>query len=342
MEAIGRLLRTPPRPRSYDGIDAFLEALSMVDTADAMPESTPIAVRTLARAIRTGPLADRLGFAFVAGYHAALSCLVTMSGSKRRMPARASFAVTESGGTHPRAILTRLTPDPRRDEMLLLDGEKTFATLGSVADVLLVAATEGTGPDGRPKIRVVRVGARASGVTIEPREGTPFAPEVPHARVKLEGVAVSPSDVLPGDGYARYVKPFRTIEDIHVLAATLAWLSTVARANDLPHAIDEFVVAQLHALASIAAAPEGAPHAHLALAGVFAQVRAFFDAHRDALAALPAQVGERLVRDVPLLDVAEKARQARTDAAWNAIASARPSMAPPGGTVPPTVIPPSS
>ncbi len=340
MEAIGRLLRTPPRARSFEGIEPFLEALADADTADAMPESTPIPVRTLARAIRLGPVADRLGFAFVAGYHAALVCLAAQSGSKRVMPVRASLAVTETGGLHPRAITTKLSPDPKREDMLRLDGEKTFATLGTVADVLLVAATEGTGDDGRPKLRLVRVGARASGVTIEPRDPTPFAPEVPHARVKLENVAVSPLDVLPGDGYAKYIKPFRTLEDMHVLAATLAWLASVAKTHDLPKTLQEAVVAQLHALASIAAAPEGSAHAHVALAGVFANVRSMLVVYGSELRGVPEPFGERLTRDLPLLEVAETARAARTAAAWQAIANARPSVAPPAN--PPTTPPPAS
>jgi alkylation response protein AidB-like acyl-CoA dehydrogenase len=245
------------------------------------------------------------------------------------MPLRASLAVTEQGGNHPRAIATRLSPDPRRPDMLRLDGEKTFATMGPVADVFLIAATEGPGDDGRPRIRLVRVGARASGVTVEAREPLPFAPEIPHARVKLEGVSVSSLDVLPGDGYARYLQPFRTHEDVHVLAATLSWLLVLARTQQLAPALADVLVGHLHALASVAAAPEGAAHAHIGLAGVFASVRKTLVQHHQALAEVP-EIGERFVRDLPLLDVAEGARTARTAAAWQAVASvsAKGSVAP--------------
>jgi hypothetical protein len=43
-----------------------------------------------------------------------------------------------------------------------------------------------------------------------------------------------PEDLLPGDGYDRYLKPFRSIEDIHIQAATLAWVLREARARRWP------------------------------------------------------------------------------------------------------------
>ena len=39
-----------------------------------------------------------------------------------------------------------------------------------------------------------------------------FVPEISHAEVELDRVKVSDADVLPGDGYDDYLKPFRTIE----------------------------------------------------------------------------------------------------------------------------------
>ena len=48
--------------------------------------------------------------------------------------------------------------------------------------------------------------------------------EIPHAEVGLDRVRVEASAVLPGDGYADYVKPFRTIEDAHVHCALLGYL----------------------------------------------------------------------------------------------------------------------
>ena len=88
---------------------------------------------TVDRAAAGGFVADRIGFAFLAGYRAALPKLdPTLF--------RASLCASESGGAHPRAIKTRLRP---RDGAFVLDGEKTFATLASAADTLLVVASRG-------------------------------------------------------------------------------------------------------------------------------------------------------------------------------------------------------
>lgn len=57
----------------------------------------------------------------------------------------------------------------------------------------------------------------------------PFIPELPHAQVELDGVLVHDADILPGDGYDDYLKPFRTIEVIYVHTALAGHLIGVAR-----------------------------------------------------------------------------------------------------------------
>jgi hypothetical protein len=77
------------------------------------------------------------------------------------------------------------------------------------------------------------------GVAIGSRKPLPFAPELPHGTVTLRSVLVrdtsltslspSTSVVLSGDGYVRWLRPFRTIEDIHVQAAFVAYVIRSAR-----------------------------------------------------------------------------------------------------------------
>lgn len=319
MEAIARLLRAPLPQSTYPSLDAFVD--DFVSLEDTEPEKAPAATRSFARAVLGGARADRLGFAFVAGYRAAIACLGEGADLSRPLPARVCLAVTEAGGGHPRAMTTKLAAIPGNDDRLRLDGEKTFATLASASDVLLVLAREGEDEAGRPRLRLVRVGARATGVTITKQPETPFAPEVPHARVTFEGVTVSVDDVLAGDGYARYLKPFRTLEDEHVLAAALAHLVRLARAHALPPAFTETCVLLLHAVAALGAEPSDAPHVHVGLAGAFTAVRQLLAAYQTSLTALPDGVGARLVRDLPLLDVASTVRAKRTEAAWKALSS---------------------
>src|SRR5690606_32031283 len=103
-----------------------------------------------------------------------------------------------------------------------LHGAKTFVTMGDRAEELYVLARRGVSSEGRAELVMLRLDRAASGVVIEPLPPAPFVPEIPHAKVRFEGARAF--EVLPGDGWNDYVRPFRTIEDVHVHAAFLAWL----------------------------------------------------------------------------------------------------------------------
>jgi hypothetical protein len=138
--------------------------------------------------------------------------------------------------------------------------------------------------------------------------------------VQFERVAIDARDVLAGDGYARYVKPFRTLEDLHVHAAILAYLLREARRLEWPRAWVERTFAALHGLAAIAQLDASSPATHIALAGALATGAALVEEagpHWEAAAVDPA--AERWQRDRALLSVAEKARLQRLARAWDSI-----------------------
>lgn len=253
------------------------------------------------RAVIGGFSSDRLGFAFAAGYRAALQRLVPALGSRR-----ACLCATEEGGGHPRAIATTLAGGVVR-------GVKTFATLATHADDLLVVVSVGQ-RDGRNALRVARIPRTRAGVVIEEKPPWPVAPEVPHSIVRFEDVAVGDDDVLEGDGYERYLKPFRTIEDAHVMAATAGYLFSVGRAADWERASLEALAASIASLRTIAALDPSQRGTHVALAGTIAAVERTIAALDFGKAS--KETRERWERDSPLLHVAGKARAARRDAAW--------------------------
>jgi hypothetical protein len=88
---------------------------------------------------------------------------------------------------------------------------------------------------------------------------TRFVPEVPHARLAFDGVAVAHEDVLPGDGYERYIKPFRSVEDIHVTAAVLAYLLAEAGRRGWPASWRERALIALLGLRGARRARSGGP-----------------------------------------------------------------------------------
>ena len=254
--------------------------------------------------------ADRLGFAFAAGYHAALRTLIAELPDEELV----AFCATEQGGARPRAIATRLELGEGGSGRL--SGKKRFSTFGTRATELLVVASIGTDASGKNSLRVVRVAARAPGVTITPLPELPFSPEIPHAEITLEAVEVAPGAVLPGDGYDRYLKPFRTVEDLHVHAVLLAYLIGVGRRSAWPRETLERTAAELVAARALALESPSAPEVHVALAGLVESGRALLRDSEPLWASVNSAERERWTRDRPLFEVAGSVRAARRDRAW--------------------------
>jgi len=263
---------------------------------------------TADRALIGGVLADRLGFAFASGYQEALRALVKHDGI-------ATLCVTEARGNSPKDIDTTLAPSGAG---FIVTGNKKWATAAPLASSLLVCAKTGVDAQGRNMLRMVRVPTSAPGVTLTPN-AAPFVPEIPHAEVTLDNVAVPADAVLPGDGYTDYVKPFRTIEDAHVQAALVGYLIGVARRNQFARELIEQLVASALVVRAIALADATSAAVHVALAGAFNQVTQLVAEIERAWGAAGGDEWTRWQRDRPLLRVASAARAARRESAWAAI-----------------------
>ena len=264
-----------------------------------------------------GFLSNRVGTAFAAGYVAALEALAPTGDALHR----AAFAVTEDGGGHPRAIRTTLAIE---GDVARLDGTKSFVTLSGEVPELLVAASIGVDEAGKNRLRLVRVPLEAPGVTLTAGATLPFAPEIPHGRVTLENVRVPASNVLSGDGYSRYVKPFRTIEDLHVTGALVGHVVRVARRFALPRELVLDALAIVGAASSLADGAPLAPATHLALAGVLRATDRLLTSLDASLGSVDEGVRARFLRDAPLRNVAGKARAARLESAWSTVGLGSP------------------
>lgn len=256
---------------------------------------------TLRRAVRAGLSADRLGPAFLGGYRAAIDALVPGLGGE------ASLAVTEEGPVHPARITTTFDGSA-------VHGAKRFVTGVPGATRLVVLATEGMVGDRQQLVAVV-VDADGPGIAMARTEPTPFVPEVPHAAVTFTGAPAL--RVVPGDGWADVVRPFRTVEDLHVLGAIHGFLLAAAGRAGFGEAAVCALGASLASVVTLAACDPSAPGVHTALAGVLEG----FTATARALSwerAEPAEVA-CWKRDLPLLGVATRAREARLRAAFAAL-----------------------
>jgi alkylation response protein AidB-like acyl-CoA dehydrogenase len=272
---------------------------------------------TIEQAIVGGFVADRVGWAFASGYQAALHALFPGAPTGRLC----AFCVTEADGNSPKAIRSSLG---KVGNDWLLNGAKRWTTLGPDGSLFFVAARdEAASTDERPAIRLVKVASGAPGLKIESMPATRFVPEVPHARLQFENLKLKESEILPGDGYDAYVKPFRTVEDIHVQAAILAYLMREAQRLSWPESWIERLSALLAALSTLSNMPAAQAETHIGLAGAL-QISAGLIAEADAFwqesAADPAALRWR--RDRELLQVAGKARELRTQRAWEKLRQA--------------------
>jgi len=305
--ALSFMVTGPPdgSPVSFDALSSwwrcFLDA--------ARPFQTPIA-----RALIGGRVADRVGYAFTAGYVSAIRRLVPTLGAEEM----AALCVSEEGGAHPRAITAALVEDETKtdDRAFQLSGEKSFVTNADLAEIMVVAASAGRTPQGKNDIRVVLVGRDAPGVTIIPRDPLPFVPEVAHGRVRFDDVQVPREAVLPGDGYNTYVKPFRTIEDIHVFGGVLGYLSHVAVRYHWPRDAVEEMLSLIASVWSVAGANADSPAVHVALGGLFRRVLTFLDGCEAYWKETDEETARRWNRDRPLMNIAGEARLMRLEAAW--------------------------
>ena len=262
------------------------------------------------QAIVGGFVADRVCWAFASGYQAALRALFPDLPADRIC----ALCVTEEGGNSPKAIRSTLR---RSGAGLVLDGSKRWATLGPEGALFLVAAREAESQGPRPSLKVARVASNLAGITLESMPPTRFAPEVPHARLNFQKVSVPDAALLPGDGYDLYVKPFRTVEDIHVQAAVLSYLMREGQRLSWPQTWLERLSALLAALGKLSDMPSAHAETHIALAGALAIAAGLIEETEpfwQASATDPAALRWR--RDRELLNVAGGIRAQRTKRAW--------------------------
>jgi len=280
----------PPEPWPHEGVAGW------------WARATPFALELSPAdaALRLGAHADRMAYAFAAGYLGALSALVP----DRERTKVAALCATESGGVHPRAIETTFDGDR-------VTGEKSFVTFAAEAEELLVLAREGE-LDGRPALALVRVLAAGEGVEVTTLPPTPFIPEIAHGAVRFDSAR---GQRVPGDGWADHVRPFRTVEDLHVHLAFIGWLIASARRWGAPEATIEAGLAQALSLRALCDEDPNAKSTHVALAGAIDAVRALVDRFDWSVAPEPDRA--RFERDRGLLGVASKARALRRERAWD-------------------------
>lgn len=255
-------------------------------------------------------------FAFASAYQSAMESMFRLDGK-----AIAALCHTEKGVKKPREMQTTLTCHKGKT---VLNGSKSFVSGGTDAEVLFISAVdlrETTNAE-QAHVRIVKLDAKRTGINAKALPTLPFVPELSHAALALNQVTLSDEDIVDGDGYKDMIKPFRSEEDIHILAALTAQRLRVA----LDQKQTDIAVRLLSLVSSIKGletADRSAPSCHLQLAGVKASFEDIVALQEPLITqSMPAfQAAWR--RDKALLSIAEKAQSIRTQHAWDYFLSDR-------------------
>ena len=243
------------------------------------------------------------GLAFLVGYQAALRMLWPSAPLSL-----GALCATEQRSLRPADMHTRLTD-------LRLSGAKDFVTAGDAADWLLIAArSEEAGATPRLSLAVVYPGE--PGVTVETLPALPLMPDISHGRLHLDGALC---ELLAGDGWDAYVKPFRTLEDVYVLSAMTAWLYGVGQDSDWPQTLQLRLLALLAGCAEMSRQPPNNPAGHVLLGGLFAQFDALKTELDQALSEGDPQWAQMWQRDQAVMKLASGARAKRLAKAFAVI-----------------------
>ncbi|EJM19663.1 acyl-CoA dehydrogenase [Pseudomonas sp. GM18] len=278
---LNRSDRLPADPDLGEGFATLLHRLGTV---------TPFEL-----AVAGGRLMATPGLAFLVGYQAALRMLWPSAPLSL-----GALCATEQRSLRVADMQTRL-----RD--LRLNGRKDFVTAGDAADWLLVAArSEEPGSDPRLSLAVVYPGE--PGVRLEKLAPMPLMPDIGHGRLFLDNALC---ELLAGDGWDAYVKPFRTLEDIYVLSAMTAWLFGIGQDNDWPHTLQLRLLALLAGCAEVSRQAPNNPAGHVLLGGLFAQFDGLKAEVNQAMTDGPPQWAAMWQRDQAVMDLAAGARGKR-------------------------------
>ena len=278
---LNRRDRLPANPDLAEGFATLLQQLGTV---------TPFELAVLGGRLMATP-----GLAFLMGYQAALRMLWPSAPLSL-----GALCATEQRSLRPADMQTRLSG-------LRLSGRKDFVTAGDAADWLLVAARcEEPGAD--PRLSLAVIYRDEPGVRVEKLAPIPLMPDISHGRLFLDNALC---ELLAGDGWDAYVKPFRTLEDIYVLSAMTAWLYGVGQDCAWPPSLQLRLLGLLAGCAEASRQPPTSLAGHVVLGGLFAQFDALKTEVNEALADGPPEWAAMWQRDQAVMDLAAGARGKR-------------------------------
>lgn len=295
-----------PEP-STDG-DAVALLKQFGPAPGGAPDEDPFA-----RLMRVAVRADRRSTASLAGHQAAIRRLFPATDAD----AICAFCISEDRGPHPKYITTSLV---KGSSGLRLNGVKRWGSVAPDADQLYVAASVGH-TDDRNDLRMVALPADRQGIDLDLEPYIEYGPEMRIADITLDDVEVQPNEVIDGDAYLRYIKPFRLIEDVYNTAGTQIGMFRLGIDHGWPDERLETLIGLICQAAAVSSTDMASPTAILLLTSYLRASGHFWTQTWDQWSDVPESVVAQWRPDRGLLDVAARARETRRATAWSTLRS---------------------
>jgi hypothetical protein len=307
------LLRHPEAPRHQPTVQTWLPIWAEAQAAFGHEGPFTAAVAAALRA-------DRVAWAFFAGYQGAMQAAFPDRLPFASPPRMAVMCANESGRklTEIETRLEALAGGERAEGgAWRLVGTKSWSLVGlGEADVFVLAKRADGPPSGPGSLVVVHLAQSAHGVVQGEPRSQAFVPELPHAALHFNDVPVSAQQIVPGDGYADHIKPFRLREDVFVSGCVLAHLLAHGHRMAWPSPWRQRCVAAVTLLGQCAALPPAEERAIVLTAGAASFAAEVFDEAEGLWSPADAEIAARWRRDKPLLAGGRDARRQRAVKAW--------------------------
>lgn len=229
---------------SYSSTQAWAEAYNAATKDQA----------AIDKAIIGGFMSQQFSFTFLAAYQAALENMFPLIAPGKLK----AMCVSEAKGAHPKVIETSLVDHQ-------INGVKTYVTAGSDVEEMLVLCKTNEIIKGRPLLKMVHLSQDKHELQIENFE-LDFMREVKHGKLILNNTQINSSQILAGDGFEQYAKPFRTFEDIFVGASYQAMLLRQAIEHTWEEDVRDRLLLNIYTLKNLLKLAPSDKETHLLLA----------------------------------------------------------------------------
>lgn len=265
-------------------------------------------IASIASSIR----ADRLAWAFFSGYQGAILAAFR---DRVKLGAVAALCVNEAG----RKITDITTAVEFRGDSLYLHGYKSWALAGiDDLNLLVLARRSDVSQKGPGSLVVASLPLHSVGVSRGPSRLQAVVPELVHSEVLFESVSLTLAQLVPGDGYSEYAKPFRVFEDIFVAANTLAYLLAESSTGSWPTTWCQRCIAAISMLHVCSRLDLRDVSAHILVAGSLAFAGDVIQGSKSLWKMEQAAAHDRWLRDKQILSLGRESRRLRAVGAWDA------------------------